>query len=118
VNKVNSIFLAIILVITSHMASADNFRVDGLLIDYIRVVGDYSGETYDNTIELHFDSIKWPDGSMCGGNRVYIDASKAHMISAAYAAYIAGMTIDINADNSLTMRGTNCELSFIDINKI
>jgi hypothetical protein len=39
------------------------------------------------------------------------------MISAAYAAYISGLTVDINADDTLPMRRTSCELSYMDINR-
>jgi hypothetical protein len=118
VNKIRYFLLLLALSATSNVVSATNYLVNGLSISYIRVVGDYSeGTSYDNTIELHFSLIAWPEGSNCAGNRVYIHTDNTHMISAAYAAYISGLTVDINADDTLPMRGTNCELSYMDINR-
>lgn len=116
-NKLNYFLLLLVLSATSHVVSATGYSVNGLSISYIRVVGDYPGTVYDNSIELHFAAIAWPEGSSCSGVRVYIDADNSHMVSAAYAAYIAGMTVDIYADDALPMRGPNCELSYMDINK-
>ena len=115
--KIKVLISTIFIMASMHSYSAD-YQVEGLSISYIRVVGDYqNGDLYDNTIELHFSAIAWPTDSNCAGTRVYIDAANTHLVSAAYAAYIAGMTIDINADDTLPKRGSNCELSYMDINR-
>jgi len=65
------------LMLLTGSASASNERNDGLTIKFIRAVGNYSaGNTYDNTIELHFTTgLIWPAGSLCTVTyRVMIDA--------------------------------------------
>jgi len=107
-------------VLLAGSVSASNEKINGLTIKFIRAVGDYSaGNTYDNTIELHFTTgLIWPTDSSCKVTyRVMIDAKNTHLISAAYMAYTSGMKVNINADDSLPIRGGACELSYLDIVK-
>ena len=98
--------------------NAENFHLSNLKIKMIRAVGNYNaGDLYDNTIELHFTTnLQWPEGSLCTTNyRVYVDAKKQHIISAAYLAFASGKKVSINADDTLPMRSGACEISFLDI---
>jgi len=107
----------LILSLTSACVNAENFQLNNLSIKKIRSVGDYSGATFDNTIELWFTQpLVWPSSSSCTDtNRVYIDSKHSHLISAAYTAFASGRKVNINADDSLTKRGGACELSFLDL---
>ena len=103
--------------LTSVYASAENFKLNNLSIKMIRSVGDYSGTTFDSTIELWFTQpLVWPSSSSCTDtNRVYIDSKHSHLISAAYTAFASDRKVNINADDTLTKRGGACELSFLDL---
>ena len=111
------IFITFILLVTAGLATAEGVHINNLTISKIRAVGDYPGNTYDDSIELWFTTtLVWPDNMECtAGYRVYIDASKAHLISAAYAAQMAGKKVNIYADDSLTVRNGSCELAYLDI---
>ena len=92
-------------------------EINGKILKKVRVVGDYTGSVYDNTVELWFTtSITWPAGISCTNtSRVYIDAKHNHLVSAAYMALVSGKTINFLADDQLPNRDGSCEVSFLDV---
>lgn len=98
---------------TSH---AENIHLNSLQIDFIRAVGDYSGSTFDNTIELWFTTpLVWPSSACTDTRRVYVDSKHQHIISAAYTAFVANKKISVHVDSTLPKRGGACEVSYLDI---
>lgn len=100
-------------------AVAAEYRLNGVEIARIRVVGDYPHDEYDQTIELWFKTpLNWPAGSACPNTQlVYVDARHQHMISAAYMAFASSSTLDIVAETTLPIRNGACELSYFDVVK-
>ncbi len=114
--NLRSILSAILLVVTAS-AVAGTTEIRGMKISKVRVVGDYPGTTYDNSVELWFtDSIEWPSTVNCTNtSRVYIDAKHNHLVSAAYMALTAGKTVNFFVDDKLTNRNGSCEISYLDV---
>ncbi len=113
---VSSVFA--VLVLASQAVSAADFHFEGLTINKIRTVGNYQqGTTYDDTIEIWFTAPPTiPASSGCTSSfRLYIDAKKTHMVSAAYIAYSAGKKVAVNIDNTLPIRDNSCEVSYFDL---
>lgn len=106
-----------VLIFATVSAWAENTYIENLSIKKIRAVGDFTGPTYDNTIEIWFTSpVAWPAPSTCTiTDRVYVDAANKHIISMAYIALTTGKKININADDLLVKRGGACELSYLDV---
>jgi|GEM_PF-2634378 len=95
---------------------ADTLEISGLTISKLRAVGNYSGETYDNTLEVWFTApLVLPANIPCATARVEIDKSEQHLVSAAYMAFASGKKININIDSSLPIRGGMCQISFLDV---
>ncbi len=92
---------------------------DGLTIQRIRAVGDYAGSdtTFDNTVEVWIASPPaLPAGLGCTVNmRVYLNANNKHLVAAAYLALSMGKKIDVMLDDTLPIRASACEASFIDV---
>lgn len=109
--------IAIVLLGSSFATHATEHTITGLSIRMMRSVGDYSGTTYDNTMEIWLTTpITWPAGSKClDTTRVVIDAKNKHLIATAMMAFAMNKTININVDDTLPMRGVACEVSFVDI---
>jgi hypothetical protein len=107
------------LLILSNPIFAGTAQINGKLLKQVRVVGDYPGTTYDNSVELWFTTpITWPSNINCTNTaRVYVDAKHTHMISAAYMALASGKTVNFFADDQLPSRNGSCEISFIDVIK-
>lgn len=107
----------ILLILLSNQSFSEGAYIDNLTIDKVRAVGNYSTDMYDDTIELWFTStLVWPDTVDCTvGYRVYIDAGKSHLVSAAYAAHMSGKKINIYVDDTLPIRAGSCEISYMDI---
>lgn len=107
----------LLLVYASSSVFAQSVQISGKKISKIRAVADYSGTTYDNTVELWFtNAITWPAGINCTNiGRVEIDAKNTHLISAAYMALAAGKTVNFYADDQLTVRNGTCEISYLDV---
>lgn len=117
-NLYTRISITLVIIFSSAFSNAATQKIDSLTIKMIRSVGEYhSGDTFDDTVELWFTtSLAWTADVGCTANfRVYIDASKTHMISAAYMAFAAGKKVNINADDTLPVRSGACELSYIDV---
>nr|WP_139063219.1 hypothetical protein [Vibrio nigripulchritudo] len=113
-----SIFRKILLasMLVSPMCYAENIHLNSLEIKFIRAVGDYSGSTYDNTIELWFTNpLVWPSSSCTDTRRVYVDSKHQHIISAAYTAFAANKKVNVHVDSTLPKRGGACEVSYLDI---
>lgn len=110
-------FLMILLCCFCTNVLATDIGIDNLKIYKIRAVGDYSGNTFDNTIEIWFTTpLTFPAQSLCTvTGRVYVDKNHDHIISAAYMAFAAGKTVNINVDTNLTIRNGSCEISFLDV---
>lgn len=96
---------------------AGTVTINGKQLSRVRVVGDYPGSTYDNSVELWFTSpIVWPSAVNCTNTaRVYIDAKHTHIVSAAYMALAAGKTVNFYADDQLPNRNGSCEIAFLDV---
>lgn len=96
---------------------AGGAQINGKLIKQVRVVGDYSGTLYDNSVELWFSTpITWPSNVSCTNTaRVYIDAKHTHIVSAAYMALASNKTVNFFVDDQLPMRSGSCEISFLDV---
>lgn len=115
-----SIFKLLLLVsaVSSATTQAATQKIDNLTIKMIRAVGDYhAGTTFDDTIELWFTSpLEWNSEMNCSITyRVYVDASKTHIVSAAYMAFASGKKVSINADDALPRRSGSCEISYFDV---
>lgn len=112
----SKIFL-LLLIVFSVSAQAGTAEIKGKKLSKIRVVGDYPGTTYDDSIELWFTTpIVWPSTVNCTNtSRVYISAEKQHLVSAAYMALAAGKTVNFFVDDQLTNRSGSCEISFLDV---
>ncbi len=113
-----TLILITILLASIYVNAGDQF-IQELKIKKIRAVGNYnSGETFDDTLELWFTSgLVFSEDVTCTTTfRVYVDAAKNHMVSAAYMAYASGKTVGILVDDTLPKRGGACEISFIDVN--
>jgi len=91
--------------------------VSNLEIKMIRVVGDYPGATYDNSIELWFTQPLNIDSAMnCNVTyRVFVDAKNEHLVAAAYMAKAMKNTVRIYMNDALPIRGGACEISYLDI---
>lgn len=113
----NQKFLIILLCCFSVNVLAADIGIDNLKISKIRAVGDYSGTTFDNSIEIWFTTpLVFSAQSPCTvTGRVYVDKKHEHIISAAYMAFAAGKTVNINVDTNLTIRNGSCEISFLDV---
>lgn len=112
--------MVLLTMLVSFFANATGQQIDNLTITKIRSVGNFHvGSIYDDSIELWFStSLVWAESMNCTvGYRVYIDASKTHMVSAAFLAYASGKTVNVYADDTLPLRSGSCEISYIDINK-
>ena len=98
-------------------ANATDQQQYAVTISRIRVVGDYQGATYDNTIELWpSNTFNWAPGSNCAATfRVYIDAKNKHLVAAAYLAFATDRKVDINVDDTLPIRNSSCEVSYLDL---
>lgn len=98
-------------------ATAADFQNADLTISKIRAVGDYSGATFDNTIEVWFSTpLLWPAGSRCTeASRVYIDTKNVGLFTAAYFAFGKSRKVSINVDDSLPIRMGACEVSYLDV---
>jgi hypothetical protein len=110
--------VGMLVVLASASATSATQKIENLSIKSIRVVGDYhKAEVFDDTIELWFTtSLAWSANMSCTVNyRVYIDASKSHLVSAAYMALATDKKVSIFADDSLPMRYGSCEISYLDI---
>lgn len=110
--------LSFALLSISSTAIATDAYFDNLTIKKIRAVGNYiDGTTFDNTIEIWLAAPPSIPAHMgCpAGHLFYIDARNTHLISAAYIAFSAGKKVSVNIDNSLPIRASSCEVSFIDI---
>lgn len=107
----------ILLLMFSNFAFSEGVHIEGLTISKIRAVGDYPGDTYDDSVELWFTTaLSWPSTVDCTAIfRVYIDAEKSHLVSAAYAAHMAGKKVNIYAEDTLPIRNGSCEISYLDI---
>lgn len=105
------------LLIIMGAVSAGTVEINGKILSKIRVVGDYPGTTYDNSVELWFTTpITWPAGINCTNtSRVYIDAKHDHLVSAAYMALASGKTVNFFADDQLPNRNGSCEISYLDV---
>lgn len=110
------IWFAVLLLIFDP-AFAGTAEINGMTINRIRVVGDYPGTTYDNSVELWFTKpIAWPSSVNCvDTTRVYIDAKFSHLVSAAYLALSTGKIVNFYVDDGLTNRNGSCEISFLDV---
>jgi len=98
------------------VASADSVEVDGLTIAKVRAVGSYSDPTYNNTLEIWFNTpITWPASITCANLRVEIDATQKHLVAAAFLALSTGKKVNIYVDTTLPIRGSICQISFIDV---
>jgi hypothetical protein len=97
-------------------AMAGTAVINGKKLSRVRVVGDYPGTTFDNSVELWFTTpIAWPSTVNCTNTaRVYIDAKYTHLVSAAYMALAAGKIVNLHVDDQLTNRAGSCEISFLD----
>ena len=109
--------LIILLAFISSSVLAGTAEITGKQLSKVRVVGDYPGTTFDDSIELWFTApITWPAGVDCTNiSRVYIDAKNTHLVSAAYMALAAGKTVNFFIDDQLTMRNGSCEVSYLDV---
>jgi hypothetical protein len=109
-------FAAFFLTISMNADAAGGSQT-GLLIKKIRVVGDFQGEMYDNSIELWVSpSLSLPSHLKCTSPTiVYIDAKNKHLIAAAYLAFSMSKKIDVYVDDVLPIRGMSCEVSYLDI---
>ncbi|SHG47411.1 hypothetical protein [Massilia sp. CF038] len=98
-------------------ANAAEVNFYGLALSKVRAVGDYTGTTFDNTLELYFTTpLVWPAGSPCvSTDRVFINANNMHLVAAAYLALSKGRKVDINIDPTLPIRYGACEISYIDL---
>ena len=114
-----TIFLTLVMTLMSPTIFAENIKLLNLQIQMIRAVGDYSGSTYDNTIELWFTSpLVWPSSACTDKKRVYVDAKHTHIISAAYTAFVAGKKVNVHVESTLPKRGGACEVSYLDITNL
>lgn len=116
--KNKSILIASLMFLSSSLL-AGTATINGKVLSKVRVVGDYPGSTYDNSVELWFTTpIVWPSGVNCTNtSRVYIDAKHTHIVSAAYMALASGKTVNFYADDQLPNRNGSCEISFLDVLK-
>ncbi|WP_028864981.1 hypothetical protein [Psychromonas aquimarina] len=116
--KYKSVLLTSILFLSSPLL-AQTAHIENKIIKQVRVIGDYSGTTYDNSVELWFTTpISWPSNINCTNtDRVYIDAKHTHIVSAAYMALASEKTVNFDADDQLPNRSGSCEISFLDVLK-
>lgn len=109
--------LAACTIFFANTVAANNVEVNGLTISKVRAVGNYHGETFDNTLEVWFAApMVFPTNMPCNATgRVAIDKADQHLISAAYMAFTSGKKINVYLDGSLPIRGGMCQVSFIDV---
>ncbi|WP_072680853.1 hypothetical protein [Arcobacter sp. LA11] len=116
--KYKYILIMLLVFFSGSLFSASTI-ISNMEINKIRVVGDYSGTTFDNSIELWFTKpIVWPENINCTTTfRVYIDAKHNHLVSAAYMAFTSGKRITFYVDDQLPIRSGSCEVSYLDVLK-
>jgi hypothetical protein len=109
--------LVVLTLFSADVVLAQTNEQSNLTISRIRAVGDYTGDVYDNTVELWFTTpLSWPAQSPCTNtSRVYIDKKHQQIVSAAYMAMLAGKKVNINVDPNLPNRMGSCEISFLDV---
>lgn len=93
-------------------------QIDNLTIKKIRAVGTYSTPNYSNTIEIWFNESLALTSSIpncTNTSRVYVDAKHKHILMAAYLAMATGKKVNINIDDTLPIRASSCEISFLDV---
>lgn len=113
--RVNILLLLLVALFASQV-NAENIHLSNLQIKMIRAVGDYSGSTYDNTVELWFAKpLVWPSTACIDTRRVYIDAKHKHIVSAAYTAFTSNKKVNVHVDSTLPKRSGACEVSYLDI---
>lgn len=103
--------------LSSVEVAAENFEISGLTISKIRAVGNYSGDTFDDTLELWFTTpLVFPANFPCTATgRVEIDKVDQHVVSAAYMAFASGKKVNVNIDTILPIRGGTCQVSYLDV---
>ena len=110
------LILSTFLFFSANHAFADTAVVDGVTISKIRAVGTYTDPTFNATVEVWFTvPVTWPAGLACQNFRVEIDATQRHLVAAAYLALSTGKKVDIFIDTTLPIRGTMCQISYLDV---
>ena len=114
--KLRNLFFVLTAGVFSVNVFADALHIEGLSISKLRAVGNYSGETYDNTLEIWLTKpLQLPANMPCVPERVEIDKNDQHLVSAAYMAFASGKKINIMIDSSLPIRGGMCQISYLDV---
>lgn len=114
--------IALILALATGLAPAyaQQHEQGGLTLTKVRAVGDYRGTTYDDVVELWFAApLVFPNGSLCQvTSRVFVNASKMHLVAAAYLAISKGRKVLIHTDEALPIRDGACEVSYLDVGTV
>jgi hypothetical protein len=108
--------IAFLGIASAQSATAGYAVYSGVSIQKLRVVGDYQGTTFDNTLEVWPTTPLPPSASNCTSTyKFYIDSKHRHLVAAVYLALASGKKIEVTVDDALPVREGACEAAYLDI---